>query len=120
MMPRVRGERRLKTKDIGRLPPGVHEDGGGLRLIVEATGSRRWAVRVTIAGKRYSRGLGPYPLITLDEARDQAVDIRRAARKGQDVTRQADKAVTFRPTPSCSLRQARHARAAGRSTRGRD
>jgi integrase len=96
MMPRVRDERRLKTKDIGRLPPGVHEDGGGLRLIVEVTGSRRWAVRVTIAGKRYSRGLGPYPLITLDEARDQAVDIRRAARKGQDVTRQADKAVTFR------------------------
>ena len=53
-------------------------------------------MRVTIAGKRYSRGLGPYPLITLEAARDEAADIRRAARKGQDLTRQATKTATFR------------------------
>jgi hypothetical protein len=32
---RVRGEKRLRAKDIAALPPGVHEDGGGPRLVVE-------------------------------------------------------------------------------------
>ena len=81
-MQRVRGERRLRPRDIATLKPGWHEDGGGLRLIVEPSGTRHWAVRVTIAGKRHTRGLGPYPLVTLDAARDQAIDIRRAARQG--------------------------------------
>jgi hypothetical protein len=74
---RVRAEKRLKTKDLDKLPAGVHEDGGGLRLVVEPTGCRRWVLRVTISGKRYNRGLGPYPLITLDVARDNAIDMRR-------------------------------------------
>jgi hypothetical protein len=60
-MRRIRGERRLKAKEIEKLRPGVHEDGGGLRLVVEPSGSRRWVLRVTIAGKRRNRGLGPYP-----------------------------------------------------------
>ena len=97
MKNRVRAERRLRAKDIARLRPGVHEDGGGLRLVVEPTGSRRWVLRVTIAGKRHSRGLGPYPVVTLDAAREQAIDVRRAARNGQDLTRQATASkVTFR------------------------
>ena len=31
MQHRVRAEKRLRAKDIAALPPGVHEDGGGLR-----------------------------------------------------------------------------------------
>ena len=77
---RMRAERRLKAKDIDKLPAGVHEDGGGLRLVVEPSGSRRWVLRVTISGRRNNRGLGPYPLITLDAARDKAIDMRRCAR----------------------------------------
>jgi Arm DNA-binding domain len=61
-MHRVRTERRLKAKDLDKLSPGLHEDGGGLRLVVEPTGARRWVLRLTIAGRRHSRGLGPYPL----------------------------------------------------------
>jgi hypothetical protein len=39
--------KRLRAKDIAALPPGVHEDGGGLRLVVEPPrgkqpGARRW------------------------------------------------------------------------------
>jgi integrase len=97
---RVRAEKRLKAKDIDKLPAGVHEDGGGLRLVVEPSGSRRWVLRVTISGKRHNRGLGPYPLIMLDAARDSAIDMRRAAREGRDLARerrqQAARATTFR------------------------
>ena len=97
---RVRSERRLRAKDVASLEPGTHEDGGGLRLVVEPGGARRWVLRVTIAGTRRNRGLGSYPLVSLDKARDAAIDIRRAARAGRDLAedqrRERAKAVTFR------------------------
>jgi integrase len=97
---RVRGERRLRAKDIAALRPGTHEDGGGLRLVVEPSGTRRWVLRVTIAGKRRHRGLGPFPLVSLDKARDVALDIRRAAREGRDLPaeqrRERAKSASFR------------------------
>jgi integrase len=102
---RVRGEKRPRANDIAALPPGVHEDGGGLRLVVEPPrgkkpGPRRWVLRVTIAGKRHNRGLGPYPLVNLDRARDAAGDIRRAAREGRDLITERRgaqaRSVTFR------------------------
>ena len=84
-MKRIRAEKRLRAKDIGTLPAGVYEDGGGLRLLVEPSGARRWVLRVTIAGKRCYRGLGSYHLVSLEKARDKATDIRRAAREGRDL-----------------------------------
>src|SRR5262249_12520178 len=99
-MRRVRAEKRLKAKDIGKFGPGVHEDGGGLRLVVEPSGARRWVLRLTINGKRHNRALGPYPLVPLDAARDLATDMRRAARDGRDLAedrrQQAAKATTFK------------------------
>jgi integrase len=94
---RVRTEKRLKAKDLDTLPVGTHEDGGGLRFIVEQ-GSRRWAQRFTLNGKRLVRGLGSYPLVTLEAAREEALEIRRAARKGQDLIaeRKRPTAMTFR------------------------
>jgi integrase len=57
-------------------------------------------LRVTISSRRHNRGLGPYPLVTLDAARDKAIDMRRAAREGRDLAqerrRQAARATTFR------------------------
>jgi integrase len=88
---RVRGEKRLKAAELAKLPLGTHEDGGGLRLVVEPNGEdgkpgpRRWVLRVTIAGKRHNRGLGPYPLVPLESAREAASDVRRAAREGRDL-----------------------------------
>jgi len=92
---RVRAERRLKAKDIGKLASGIHEDGAGLRLVVEPGGTRHWALRYTISGKRRSKGLGSFPLISLESAREEADAIRRAARKGQDLDL-TTKTVTFR------------------------
>ena len=100
----VREEKRLRAKDIAALPPGVHE-GGGPRLVVEPPrdkkpGARRWVLRVTIAGRRHNRGLGPYPLVSLDKARDAAAEIRRAAREGRDLITERrgeqSRSVTFR------------------------
>src|SRR5205085_4551393 len=50
----------------------------------------------TIEGQRHSGGLGTYPLIKLEDAREQAIDARRAARKGQDISRRAAAGTTFR------------------------
>ena len=93
-MQRVRGERRMRARDVATLGPGWHEDGGGLRLVVEPSGTRHWVVRVTAGGKRRTLGLGSFPVVTLDEARDRALDIRRAARNGHDLRRA--RSVTFR------------------------
>ena len=93
-MRRVRGERRLKAKDITKLGPGWHDDGGGLRLEVQAGGGRHWALRYTIAGKRRSKGLGSFPLVSLEDAREEADAIRRASRKGQYIA--TTRSVTFR------------------------
>lgn len=39
------------TKDLVRsLGPGRHSDGGGLYLVVDPSGVRRWIVRVTVKG----------------------------------------------------------------------
>ena len=84
-MQRDRGERRLRARDVATLGPGWHEDGGGLRLQVHPSGARHWVVRVTRAGKRHTLGLGSYPVVTLEKARDKALDIRRLARDGHDL-----------------------------------
>jgi Arm DNA-binding domain len=103
---RLRAEKRLRAKEVPELHAGTHEDGGGLRLVVEppkdkkTPGARRWVLRVTIGGKRYNRGLGPYPLVSLDNAREAATDIRRAAREGRDLLAEREQArarsVSFR------------------------
>lgn len=72
---RIRTEKRLRASDLEKLPPGTHEDGGGLRMVVDpdrydgTPGPRRWQLRLTINGRRRNRGLGSYPLVTLDLAR---------------------------------------------------
>jgi integrase len=86
---------RLKEAELEELPAGEHHDGGGLFLLVESSGARRWYQRLTINEKRVKRGLGPYPLVSLEMARDRAIDLRRGAREGKDIARQA-RAPTFR------------------------
>ena len=65
--------------------PGKYEDGGGLRLVVDPSGAKRWVVRVTVGGQRIERGLGAFPLVTLEGARAKAGEIRRAAEEGVDL-----------------------------------
>lgn len=79
---------------------GVYKDGAGLRLIVTSRGIKRWELWITINRKRCERGLGVYPDVSLQDARDEADRIRRAARNGIDFRQQRRQeqacAVTFR------------------------
>ena len=54
------------------LPPGRHRDGDGLCLRVRNGGSRYWEFRATVNGKAHTFGLGPYPVVTLQQARNLA------------------------------------------------
>lgn len=64
--------------------PGRYGDGGTLYLVVAPGGSKSWVQRLVMSGRRRDLGLGGYPLVTLAEAREQAFDNRRLARRGRD------------------------------------
>jgi integrase len=65
--------------------PGLYEDGGGLRLVVSDTGAKRWVMRISIRGKRHQLGLGSFPVVSLERAREKAADIRKAASDGRNI-----------------------------------
>jgi hypothetical protein len=82
-MPKNAGSSRLTPLQIKNFRgPGVLEDGAGLRCVTNAAGSRWWALRIMIAGVRKDYGLGSPATVTLAEARDRAIDLRRALKNG--------------------------------------
>jgi integrase len=85
---------------------GLYADGKGLYLRIGPSGAKSWIYRYRSAGQRHDLGLGPYPDITLADARERAAQQRRLRlnghdplsirRSGQDQARlAADKATTF-------------------------
>ena len=63
--------------------PGKYFDGlYGLHLLVRPSGKKYWQQRLMVRGKSREYGLGPYPLVSLVEARDLAIDRKREARGG--------------------------------------
>ena len=64
--------------------PGTYSDGNGLELRVTDKGARRWVMVTRFRGKRPEIGLGPYPDVSLLEAREKAEVIRTAKREGRD------------------------------------
>lgn len=79
------------TKNLVRtLGSGRHGDGNGLYLVVDPSGARRWIVRVTVKGQRNKQGkplrtdfgLGGADIVTLNQARDRALEYRRMAKQG--------------------------------------
>ena len=63
---------------------GYYADGGGLYFRVSEFGTRLWAFRYTRAGKAREMGLGPYPDVTLKEARELALEARKQLREELD------------------------------------
>ena len=93
---------KLTVRKIEAARPGIHGDGGTLFLRVREGGSRQFVQIVSIDGKRVERGLGGYPRVSLQEARELAFDNRRAIRRGRNPfenrpkrRRPASKAPTF-------------------------
>ena len=71
----------------------------GLSLLVWPTGGRSWVLRYQISGKRHDMGIGPYPEVTLAEAREKALDARRlvkAQHRDPLAERGRVKALTFK------------------------
>ncbi len=68
--------------------PGKLRDGSGLYLAIkprrDKSFSKSWVVCFPAGGKSREMGLGPYPEVTLAEARTKAADARRKARDGAD------------------------------------
>ena len=59
-------------------------DGGGLYLLVAPRGSKSWLLRTIVRGKRRDIGLGSVSLVSLAEAREEALRLRKIARAGGD------------------------------------
>lgn len=51
-------------------------DSGGLYLYVTITGSKLWRMDYAVAGKRKTASFGPYPLISLSQARSKRDEIK--------------------------------------------
>ena len=66
--------------------PGLYAVGGvaGLYLRIKESGARSWALRIVIGKRRREIGLGGYPTVTLEKAREYARDARDQVRQGID------------------------------------
>ena len=77
-------DKALSAAFVRTAPPGRHCDGNGLYLYVQPTGTRSWIQRLAIRGRNRELGLGSVALISLAEAREQALASRKLARSGGD------------------------------------
>jgi integrase len=64
--------------------PGRHSDGGGLVLHVDDENRRRWVFRYRWGPKVRDMGLGPYPAVSLADAREAAAEARKLLAKDID------------------------------------
>ncbi len=77
---------KLSEKD-GKPIPKLIADGGGLYLRTAPAGdgvSRSWVFKFKLAGKMREMGIGAYPVVTLAEARERAVALRKQVEQGID------------------------------------
>ena len=58
---------------------------GTLYLRIAPGGSKQWVQRLVIRGRRHDLGLGGWPLVSLQEAREAAFENRKQARRGEDL-----------------------------------
>lgn len=59
-------------------------DGGGLHLYVSPTGAKVWRLAYRFNGKPLTMSIGPYPEVTLSQARDKRDTAKAALRDGID------------------------------------
>ena len=87
--------------------PGRYPDGNNLHLRIWPSGSKSWVQRLMVGGKRIDLGLGPYPVVSLAEARRKALEKLALAKAGGNPLsekREAEKQETM-PTFESLARQ---------------
>ncbi|WP_085799747.1 tyrosine-type recombinase/integrase [Roseovarius aestuarii] len=70
---------KAKNLDVGK-----YADGQGLWLFKRNRIFGKWVLRIAINGKRREMGLGPWPDVSIVEARERASEARRKVRDGID------------------------------------
>lgn len=88
---------RLTARKVETVKPGVYVDGQGLRLVVGATGTRKWVFRFMRRGRSQEMGLGGSD-ISLAMARERAADARRTLAAGRNPIDAARLAQVGQPT----------------------
>ena len=82
----------VKVRKIEAAPERreLRDEGGtkGLYLIVQPSGSKSWAVRYSRDGRVLKTTLGPYPALSLADARRQALQVAAAVANGGDPQRE--------------------------------
>ena len=73
---------KLLHSRIAGLPPGKHNDGGGLWLHKREDGGAQWFLRVTVHGRRREMGLGSLASVSLKQARVNSEKWLSLAREG--------------------------------------
>lgn len=82
----------LKAKN---LPAGKYGDGQGLWLVKRDQVMGKWVLRFNIHGRRREMGLGPWPDVSIKEARDRSARARYQLRDGIDpITERAKQRAT--------------------------
>lgn len=77
----------LSAKTVEKLSrvEGMHAVGGCRGLYLQCkSGGASWILRIMKDGVRRDMGLGSYLEVTLEEARDKCMDLRRRVRNGED------------------------------------
>ena len=87
--------------------PGRYSAGETLYLMVWPNGRKTWVQRLTIDGRRTDLGLGPYPAVSLAQARQKALDNRSLAKSGGNplVVKQEEAMLSQLPTFEALARQ---------------
>ena len=76
----------LSVKKIDKIEEtGIYNDGNGLRLRVDKNKNKNWVFRYSIFGKSKDMGLGKYPIVTLNDARQKLVDAKKIIYDGKDL-----------------------------------
>ena len=75
---------KLTAQKVKTAKAGKYGDGDGLQLVVASTGSRKWVLRVMLNRRAREFGLGSYPMVSLQEAREKAAELRKLVRSGVD------------------------------------
>lgn len=66
--------------------------------MLDASGAKRWLLRLTVRGRRRDMGLGGLSLVSLAEACDLAIKYRKIARSGDDPV--AERQIEMRVAPT--------------------
>ncbi len=59
-------------------------DTRGLHLLINPSGSKLWQLRYRFDDRERLTGLGPYPELSLAEAREKRDELKKMIRSGQD------------------------------------